>query len=86
LPKSINCEEYVFHPNIGNDFSVSDKALKEDWNASFDLYKVLTNFYENFFEKDKLNLESPSNNDVAQLYKNNISEFFKELEKSLKYK
>jgi len=83
LPDSITSEEYIFHPNIGDDFSVSDKALKQDWNASFDLYKVLTNFYENFFEKDELNLESPTNKYAAELYKKDINEFYKKVRDSI---
>jgi len=89
LPKNITAVDLIFHPNISatetnnNDFTISEVALKEDWNASFDLYKAIYNFYENFFEKEKLNLDSPLNNYAADLYKKDINEFNKAVENSL---
>lgn len=75
-PPCISFISEMFHPNIYSDGRVCLELLKSGWSPSYDVKAILLALQGLLSEP---NINSPANNEAAQLLKSNPDEYLKKV-------
>lgn len=71
-PPKVKFLTQMFHPNIYNDGSICLDILSHQWSPVYDVCSILTSIQSLLCDP---NVNSPANNEAAQLYTNNYQEY-----------
>ena len=71
-PPKVKFLTQMFHPNIYNDGSICLDILQHMWSPVYDVSSILTSIQSLLCDP---NVNSPANNEAAQMYSNNYQEY-----------
>lgn len=81
FPPKVHCNTKIYHPNIDLDGNVCLNILKDDWKPTITVSTLIASVYYLFYDP---NPKDPLNHDAAEIMRNNLDEFVKNVKKTLK--
>lgn len=79
-PPKVHCDTKIFHPNIDLQGNVCLNILREEWKPVLDINAVIYGLIYLFYEP---NPHDPLNHEAADLYRNNITQFERIVQRTL---
>ena len=80
-PPKVLCQTRIYHPNIDLEGNVCLNILREDWKPVLDINAVIYGLIYLFYEP---NPDDPLNREAAELYRSNLPQFKRVVERSLR--
>mmetsp|Transcript_26611 Transcript_26611/g.86136 ORF Transcript_26611/g.86136 Transcript_26611/m.86136 type:complete len:207 (+) Transcript_26611:217-837(+) len=79
-PPKVHCQTRIFHPNINLEGNVCLNILRQDWKPVLDINAVIYGLIYLFYEP---NPDDPLNKEAAQLYRDDIKMFERQVLRTL---
>lgn len=80
-PPKVHCDTKIYHPNIDLQGNVCLNILREDWKPVLDINAVIYGLIYLFYEP---NPDDPLNREAAELFRSNIGQFERTVQKTLR--
>jgi len=77
----VHCDTQIYHPNIDTQGNVCLNILREDWKPVLDINAVIYGLIYLFYDP---NPDDPLNREAAELFRNDISQFTRIVQRTLR--